>query len=76
MAGKAESIAAHPEGDWDSPFRASPGSSTGEFSRIGANPVVADLNAKSFSESSRSPLDGDQSRSQGKFPTANSTETS
>ena len=55
MAGKAESIDAYdyPNADWDTPFRNFPPSSVGEFSEMGTNPVVADLNAKSFSESTR-----------------------
>ena len=38
--------------------------------------VLADLKAASFSETSRSPLDGDESMSQGKFRTRASTKTS
>lgn len=76
MAGKAESIESHPAGDWDTPFRAAPSSSAGEFSRVGANPVVADLAAPSFSETSRTPVDGDTSRSQARFRTSDSTKRS
>lgn len=71
MAGKSESVESHPAGDWDTPFRNAPSSSDGEFSRVGANPVVADRTVNSFSETSRTPYDGDTSRSQGKFPTRN-----
>lgn len=46
-----------------------PSSSVGEFDAPGVNPVIADLNALSFSETSRSPYGGDNSRSQGKFRT-------
>lgn len=38
--------------------------------------VLADLNAPSFSETSRSPVDGDATRSQGKFRTHDSTKKS
>lgn len=62
--------------DWDSPFRSTPSSSDGEFTRLGANPVVADLNALSFTEAPRTPYDGDTSRSQGKFRTTDSTKRS
>lgn len=55
MAGKAESIDAYDysNADWDTPFRNTPSSAVGEFAEMGANPVVADLNAKSFSEMRR-----------------------
>jgi hypothetical protein len=55
MAGKAESIDAYDysNADWDTPYKNCPPSSVGEFSEMGTNPVVADLNAKSFSESTR-----------------------
>lgn len=35
-----------------------------------------DLNALTFSETARTPYDGDESRSQGKFRTTDSTKTS
>ena len=70
MAGKAESIDAYSGGgDWDTPFRNVPSSAEGEFSAPGTNSVVADLGALSFSETARTPYDGDTSRSQGRFPT-------
>jgi hypothetical protein len=72
VAGKAESIDAYTLGgnpDWDTPFRNVPDCEVGEFSGPGTNPVVADLNALSFTETSRTPYDGDTSRSQAKFPT-------
>lgn len=73
MAGRAESIDAYSgPGDVLTPYLAVPSSSEGEFSGPGTNPVAADLNALSFAETSRSPYDGDASRSQGKFPTKNS----
>lgn len=74
MAGKAENITDYVEAnaDWDTIFKNVPSSSVGEFSGDGTDPVVADLNALSFSETSRTPYDGDTSRSQGKFPTRNS----
>lgn len=68
MSAPSESVSSHPAGDWDTPFRGSPPSSDGEFSRVGANPVVADRTALTFSETSRTPVDGDMSRAQGKFP--------
>jgi hypothetical protein len=77
VAGKAESIDAYSGNmDWDTPFRNSPSSQVGELAAPGTNAVVADLNAKSFAETSRTPVDGDSSRSQGKFPTSNSTKGS
>lgn len=79
MAGKAESIQAYDlkgGADWDTPYKSVPSSADGEFSSPGTNPVVPDLNALSFSETSRSPYGGDDSRSQGKFPTRNSTKRS
>jgi hypothetical protein len=75
MAGKSESIDAYTLGgnpDWDTPFRGAPSPSVGEFSAPGTNAMVADLNALTFSETSRTPVDGNESRSQGKFPTRNS----
>lgn len=55
MAGKAESIDAYNQSnaDWDTPFRNAPSCEVGEFAEMGTNAVVADLNAKSFSESTR-----------------------
>lgn len=69
MAGKSEQISAHDisNADWDSPYKNVPSSSVGEFSTVGTDPMVADLNALTFSETSRTPVDGDTSRSQGKF---------
>lgn len=71
MAGKSESIEAfnYPNADWDTPYRSTPPSSVGEFAEMGTNPVVADLNALSFSETSRTPYDGFVSRDQSNFPT-------
>jgi hypothetical protein len=78
MAGKSESIDAYDikNADWDSPFKSAPSSAVGEFAAPGTNAVVADLNANSFSETSRTPYDGDTSRSQGKFRTTDSTKRS
>lgn len=69
MAGKSESVESHPAGEWDTPFRNSPGSAEGEFSRVGANPVLADVSALSFTETARTPRDGYTDRDQSKFPT-------
>jgi hypothetical protein len=71
MAGKSESIDAYDikNADWDTPFRAVPPCEVGEFAAPGTNAVVADTSAPSFTETSRSPYDGDTSRSQGKFRT-------
>lgn len=55
--------------DWDTRYRSAPSSADGEFSRRGANSMVADRTALSFTETARSPYDGDESRSQGKFRT-------
>lgn len=77
MAGKSESISAYDgPGDVFTPYSGSPSCTVGEFSARGVNPVVADLNAPSFTETSRTPYDGDMSRSQGKFRTTNSTKRS
>jgi hypothetical protein len=79
MAGKSESIEAYALGDnpdWDTPFRSVPSSQVGEFSAPGTNAVVADRTVNSFSETSRTPVDGDESRSQGKFPTKNGGKSS
>jgi hypothetical protein len=51
-----------------------PTSAEGEFPFHNSQPV--DLNALSFTETSRTPYDGDASRSQGKFRTRDSTKTS
>lgn len=51
-----------------------PSSKQGEFAHAQAQ--VADLNALSFTETSRTPYDGDTSRSQGKFRTTDSTKRS
>jgi hypothetical protein len=51
-----------------------PSSKDGEF--VHAAAVPADLNALSFSETARSPYDGDESRSQGKFRTTDSKKRS
>lgn len=53
MAVQAESVASHQAGDWDTPFRAVPSSKSGEFVRVGANAQVADLNAKTSTETRR-----------------------
>ncbi len=60
MSAKAESIDAYdkPNADWDTPFKNVPSSAVGEFSETGTNPVVADLNAMSFSETKRTPYNG------------------
>ena len=50
-----------------------PSSAVGEFKHADAQ--LADLNALTSSETSRTPVDGDTSRSQGKFP-RNSTKRS
>jgi len=52
---KSEQISAHniSNADWDSAIKFIPSSSVGEFSSVGTDAVVADLNAKSFSESTR-----------------------
>jgi len=77
MAGKSESIDAYSGNmDWDTPFRAVPPCEVGEFAAPGTDPVVADTNALSFTETARSPYDGDNSRSQGKFRTTDSTKRS
>jgi hypothetical protein len=78
VAGKSESIDAYDlkNPDWDTPFRGSPSAAEGEFSAPGTNAAVADRTALTFTETSRSPYDGDESRSQGKFPTSNSTKGS
>lgn len=69
MAGKAESIDAFSGSkDWDTPFRAA----ASEQDNGKANPVLADLNALSFSETARTPYDGFTGRSQGRFPTTDS----
>lgn len=55
MAGKAENITDYVESnaDWDTIYKNVPSCEVGEFSADGCNPVVADLNAKSFSETTR-----------------------
>lgn len=74
MAGKAESIDAYSGNmDWDTPFKSVPASEIGEFAAPGANPVYPDMNATSFSETSRTPVDGFMARDQGAFPTNDST---
>ena len=68
---KSESVDSHypnQDVDWDTPFLAVPSSKDGEITQAGNNPVVADLNAHSFAETARSTYDGDNSRSQSKFP--------
>jgi hypothetical protein len=62
--------------DWDTPFRNVPSCEVGEFSSPGTDPVLADLNALSFSETSRTPSDGFVARDQSRFPTRNSTKRS
>lgn len=78
MAGKAESIDAYDikNADWDTPFRASPSCEVGEFSAPGTNAVVADRTAMTFSETSRTPVDGFMGRDQSHFPTKNGGKTS
>lgn len=77
MAGKAESIDAYSGNmDWDTPFKNVPDCSVGEFAAPGTNPVVADLNALTFSETSRTPSDGFMGRDQSHFPTKNGGKTS
>jgi hypothetical protein len=77
VAGKAESIDAYSGArDWDTPFRDTPDSAVGEVGHPRRNAVVADRTALTFSETSRTPYDGDTSRSQGKFPTTNGGKTS
>lgn len=39
--------------DWDTPFLNTPPCAVGEFSRIGANPVVADLGQNGSTETRR-----------------------
>ena len=53
MAGKSESISAYDMKNADvlTPFTSVPDCTVGEFAGPGTNPVVADLNAKSFTES-------------------------
>ncbi len=46
-----------------------PSCEVGEFGAPGVDPVVADLGALSFSETSRTPVDGFMARDQSKFPT-------
>ena len=54
MVGKAESIDAYSGSmDWDTPFRNVPDSEVGEFAAPGTNAVVADLNAKTSTETRR-----------------------
>lgn len=53
MAGKAESVDSHPAGDWDTPFRNVPPCEVGEFSRVGADAMVADLNQNGSTETRR-----------------------
>lgn len=53
MAGKAESVASHPAGDWDTPFRAVPDCTVGEFSRVGANAQIVDLRQNGSTETRR-----------------------
>lgn len=74
---KSESIDAYDgPGDVLTPYTSVPSSNEGEFSMRGTNPVVADLNALSFTETARTPYGGDNSRSQGKFRTTDSTKRS
>lgn len=77
MAGKAESIDAYSgPSDWDAPFKSAPDSAVGEIGHPRRNAVVADRTALTFSETSRTPVDGDESRSQGKFLTMNGGKSS
>jgi hypothetical protein len=76
VAGKAESIDAYSGNmDWDTPFKNAPSCDGGEFAAPGTNPVVADLNALSSSETARTPSDGFTGRSQAKFPTRDGGKT-
>ena len=77
MTGKpsqSESITAYDvkNADWDTPFKGSPSVDVGEFSSPGTNAVVADRTALTFTETSRTPYDGDTSRDQSHFPTGDS----
>jgi hypothetical protein len=53
-----------------------PSSAVGEFSASGTDPVVADLNALSFSETARTPYGGNTDATQASFPTSNSSKKS
>ena len=70
---KTPTPAATPE---RSPYEVIPSSAEGELGFASRRAQVADLNALSFGETSRTPYDGDSSRSQGKFPTSDSTKKS
>jgi hypothetical protein len=54
---KSESVMAHdiPNPDWDSAIKNVPSSKVGEFAARGTDPVVADLNAMSSTETTRTP---------------------
>lgn len=73
MSGKEPTPASFDE---RSPYETIPSSKDGELGFVSRHATVADLNAPSFSETSRTPVDGDQSRSQAKFPTRASTKKS
>jgi hypothetical protein len=75
---KAESIEAYDikDADWDSSIKNVPSSKDGEFAASGTNAVVADLSALSFTETSRTPMDGFTARDQSHFPTKNGGKTS
>lgn len=67
---KAESIDAYSgDMDWDTPFKSVPSCEVGEFAAPGTNAFTPDMNATSFSETSRTPVDGFVARDQSKFPT-------
>lgn len=84
MANKAENIEAYdiPNADWDVPFRHVPSSELGELDgagRVGGpsmNATAVDLNALTFCDTARTPMDGFTGRDQSHFPTKNSTKTS
>ncbi len=62
--------------DERAPYEEIPSSKDGELGFARRRAQTADLNALSFSETSRTPYDGDQSRSQAKFRTTDSTKKS
>ena len=72
-AKKIPTPAALPERE---PYEVIPSSAEGELGFASRHATVADLNALSFTETARTPYDGDESRSQGKFRTTDSTKKS
>lgn len=58
MAAKSEQVSAHniQNADWDSPYRNVPPCAVGEFSTVGCDPVVADLNQSGPTETKQSGL--------------------